>query len=81
MKVLTPRQQKKLDQEASRQRIEQDQAETRAIVAGGHCPKCNSGLRANLSILGWWQCEQFGSDQFRKRPLNPQCSWQGFTNS
>jgi len=54
-------------------------AEVSAIVASGHCPQCGSGLRHNLSIAGWWQCEQYGADSHRARPDEPQCSWQGFT--
>ena len=60
-------------------RIAKAQAETRAVVASGKCPCCGSGLRRNLALTGWWQCEQYGAEQFRKRPQDPACSWQGFT--
>lgn len=60
-------------------RIEAAQAETRAVVATGKCPTCSAGLRQNLSITGWWQCEQLGAEGFRKDATKPSCSWQGFT--
>lgn len=49
------------------------------IVAGGKCPQCGSGLRRNLALTGWWQCEQYGADGFRARSEDPACSWQTFT--
>lgn len=52
--------------------------ETTQIVASGKCPHCGSKLKRNLSLSGWWQCEQYGSEQFRARPQDPACSWQGF---
>ncbi len=60
-------------------RIEAAQAETRAVVASGKCPCCGSGIRRNLSIAGWHQCEQYGAEGFRKDSTKPPCSWQGFT--
>ena len=63
----------------SKRRIEEAQAQTRAVVASGKCPKCNAGLKRNLSITGWWQCEQLGAVGFRKDASQPSCSWQGFT--
>jgi hypothetical protein len=53
--------------------------ETQRIVATGKCPKCGSALKRNFSLTGWWQCEQNGAEMFRKRPDEPSCSWQGFT--
>lgn len=47
-----------------------------AVVAYGHCPQCGRALRRNLSITGWWQCTQFGSEQFRAEPSLPSCSYQ-----
>ena len=67
------------EQRASLQRIEQAKAETRAIVSRGQCPSCGAALRRNLSLSGWWQCEQLGAPTFRKNPALPSCSWQGFT--
>lgn len=64
---------------ASDERIAKAQAETRAIVASGKCPFCGSGLRRNLSLTGWWNCEQMGAPTFRKDASKPACSWQGFT--
>ena len=64
---------------ASRARLEQAEAKTRAIVATGKCPLCGSNLRRNLALPGWWQCEQFGEEWFRARPNEPGCKWQGFT--
>lgn len=60
-------------------RIAQAQAETQATVATGTCPTCGSGLKRNLSIAGWWQCEQLGAETHRKNPALPSCSFQGFT--
>jgi hypothetical protein len=65
---------------AQRDRLEQIRAEVLAIVSRGFCPDCGSELRRNLALTGWWQCEQFGAVTHRARPLEPQCSWQGFTS-
>lgn len=67
-----------LDQ-ARRERMAAQRAAVNAIVATGKCPDCGSGLRRNLAITGWWQCEQFGAEGFRKDATKPACSWQGFT--
>jgi hypothetical protein len=63
----------------SKERIRQAQEETRRVVESGVCPKCGAGLRRNSSMTGWWQCEQFGAEGFRKDSSKPSCSWQGFT--
>lgn len=63
----------------SKARIEKAQAETRAIVATGKCPHCGSGIRRNMAMTGWYQCEQYGAEGFRKDSTKPACSWQGFT--
>lgn len=60
-------------------RIQRAQEETRAVVASGHCPRCGAGLRRNIALSGWWQCEQFGAEGFRKDSSKPSCDWQGFT--
>jgi hypothetical protein len=65
--------------QAEKIRREKDQAEIINIVNIGVCPICGSKLRRNLSLTGWYQCEQFGSKGFRKDSLKPQCAWQGFT--
>lgn len=51
----------------------------RELVSLGHCPTCGKGIKRNLSLAGWWQCEQFGAPQFRKNPDLPPCNWQCFT--
>lgn len=66
-------------QAASIARMEAARAQVRAVVAGGVCPQCGCGLRRNLSMSGWWQCQQFGAEQFRKDATKPSCNWQGFT--
>lgn len=70
---------KQIARKESLARIQAAQAETRAIVATGACPCCGSKLRRNNSMAGWFQCEQFGSVDFRARPTEPSCNWQGFT--
>ena len=60
-------------------RMNAARAETQRIVATGKCPTCGSALKRNSSIAGWWQCEQLGAETHRKRPTDPACSWQGFT--
>jgi len=67
------------EQIAANARIESARAETRRVVATGKCPQCGAGLRRNLSLTGWWQCEQLGAEGFRKDATKPSCSWQGFT--
>jgi len=54
-------------------------AKVRAIVATGKCPTCGGALERNLSLRGWWQCEQLGAVTFRKDPDKASCTWQGFT--
>lgn len=54
-------------------------AEARAIVAIGHCPECGQGLRRNRSLTGWWQCDGYGAEGFRKAGSKP-CSFQTFTD-
>jgi ribosomal protein L37AE/L43A len=70
---------KRAERAASDARIRAAQEATRAIVATGKCPECGSKLRRNLSMTGWWQCAQFGSDGFRADDAKPACGWQGFT--
>ncbi len=60
-------------------RIQAAKEQTRAVVARGICPDCGSGIRRNLSLTGWYQCEQLGAEGFRKDASKPACSWQGFT--
>jgi hypothetical protein len=70
---------RKAEKKAHQERMEAIYAENRAIVATGKCPHCNRGLRRNLSLTGWWQCEQYGAEHFRKDASQPECTWQGFT--
>jgi hypothetical protein len=66
---------------ASAARIEAAHAETRAVVATGRCPLCGTGLRRNLALAGWWQCDALGLAQFRRAENRDKadCNWQGFT--
>ena len=63
----------------SAKRIEAAKAAFRVHVARGKCPTCGGALRRNLSLAGWWQCEQLGAATFRKDPARPSCDFQGFT--
>ena len=54
-------------------------AEAIAIVNTGKCPICGGGLRRNMSMTGWWQCQQLGAVGFRKDADKPSCDWQTFT--
>lgn len=54
-------------------------AEAKRIVNTGVCPQCGAKLRRNLSLTGWWQCEQLGAIGFRKDPEKESCSFQTFT--
>lgn len=54
-------------------------AEAIRIVSGGKCPECGRKLRRNLSLTGWYQCEQLGAVGFRADASLPSCSFQTFT--
>jgi hypothetical protein len=73
------RTEKREARKASDARIAKAQADARAVVEANRCPYCGGGIRRNLAITGWVQCEQLGAEQFRKDPARPSCSWQGFT--
>ena len=51
-------------------------AKAQAIVATGRCPECGAPLVPNSSILGWYQCQNYGN-------INPakthSCGFQCFT--
>lgn len=79
MMTKQERAERKAERRASAERIARAQAETAAVVASGVCPCCGGGVHRNLSLTGWWQCDRFGSEGFRKDPTGAQCSWQGFT--
>lgn len=57
---------------------EKRKAENQAILKSGTCPQCGSGLRRNLALTGWVQCEQYGAPDRRARPNGPSCSFQCF---
>lgn len=77
--TLTERREKRAAQAASEARIRAEHEITKTVVASGKCPFCHAGVKRNNSLTGWWQCEQFGAEQFRKDSTKPPCSWQGFT--
>lgn len=60
-------------------RMDAAREEVKRAVATGRCPKCGRTLKRNLSMAGWWQCEQFGAVGFRADATQPSCEWQGFT--
>lgn len=62
------------------ERIARAQAEAGAALAANKCPQCGGGVRRNLALTGWVQCEQFGAVGFRKDASKPACSWQGFVS-
>jgi hypothetical protein len=65
-------------------RLAKDQARAKATNAeiakaiNEGCPCCGAKIRRNMSLTGWWQCEQFGAVTHRKDPSKPACSWQAF---
>ena len=61
------------------ERLKRATAEASKVVQSGHCPDCNAGLKRNLAMAGWWQCEQYGAEGFRKDASKPSCSFQCFT--
>lgn len=61
--------------EIARKRQERIEHDT-AIVRSGVCPQCGAGIRRNLAITGWYQCEQYGAEGFRKDSAKPSCSFQ-----
>lgn len=69
----------KAEKAAEKAKREARVAEAKAIVATGVCPQCGCGLRRNLALSGWWMCQQYGSEGFRKDDSKPSCSFQTFT--
>ena len=59
--------------------IEARREAARRVVASGKCPQCGRALKRNLALTGWWQCEQYGAELFRKDPKQAECSFQIFT--
>lgn len=71
---------RKLERKAQDERLRAATEKSKAIVATGKCPQCESPLRRNLAITGWFQCAQFGADGFRADSSKPACSFQCFTS-
>lgn len=69
----------KAEKAAEKAKREARYAAAREVVRGGKCPQCGCGLRRNLALTGWWQCEQYGAAGFRKDDAKPSCSFQTFT--
>ena len=78
-KTKTERDALKLARAESNARIAAAKAEMREHVARGTCPVCGERIRRNLSLTGWYQCDQFGAEGFRKNAAKPSCNFQGFT--
>lgn len=76
---MTKAAQTRKSNQESKARIAAIQSETRRVWNTGKCPCCGAGLRQNLSITGWIQCDQYGTEGFRKDSTKPACSYQGFT--
>lgn len=67
-------------QTAAQARMAAAKAEAGKALAENRCPCCGKGVRQNLALTGWVQCEQFGAPTFRKDSSLPSCDWQGFTH-
>lgn len=76
--TTTERRERAAERKASKARIEQEQAKTRAVVAANCCPQCGCTVHRNLALTGWYQCDRYGSPGFQVI-AGPSCSWQGFT--
>ena len=76
--TTSTRAQKSTDRKAQQARIAAAQAEASKALADCKCPQCGQGVRRNLALTGWVQCDGYGAEGFRKRGSVP-CSWQGFT--
>lgn len=77
--TLQEKRDRRAENKAQIERMNAAKAETRRIVAAGVCPTCAGKLRRNLALTGWYQCEQLGTEGFRKDASKPSCNWQGFT--
>ena len=64
---------------AHTERMNALRAEAQMIVSTGRCPQCQAGLHRNLALHGWWQCDRFGAEGFRKDTTGESCSFQTFT--
>ncbi len=63
-----------------KEKMDRIRSEASRIVATGKCPDCGANLKRNLALTGWWQCEQFGAEGFRKDSSKPSCNFQCFTD-
>lgn len=77
--TTTERAERKAERTRIAERIRASEAEAARVVASGVCPTCGCGLRRNLAMGGWWQCQQYGAEGFRKDSSKPSCSFQCFT--
>ena len=75
---MTATQTRKEARKASQARMDAASRETKAAWDANTCPDCGQGLRRNLALTGWVQCDGFGAEGFRKAGSTP-CNWQGFT--
>lgn len=46
------------ERKAHNARMAELKAKAAAIVATGSCPDCGAGLHRNLSLAGWWACNE-----------------------
>lgn len=67
-----------MEKKAQQARVAAAQAEAQAAIAANRCPCCGQGVRRNLALTGWVQCDGYGAEGFRKAGSR-NCSWQGFT--
>ena len=75
----TTRSQRIAERKAQAEKMAAIHAANCEIVRGGKCPQCGAGFRRNLAMNGWYQCEQYGAEGFRKDSSKPSCSFQCFT--
>lgn len=57
---------------------ERDFLETAEARKNNRCPRCGEGVRDNLALRGWVQCQQKGAPGFRKDASRLACDWDGF---
>lgn len=79
MMTTTQRAERKAERAAHVNRMNALRAEAQKIVNTGVCPTCGGKLKRNLSLAGWWQCEQLGAVNFRKDASKLSCDFQTFT--
>lgn len=67
---------RKAANKAHQERMAAIYAANRAVVETGACPQCGRKIVRNLAITGWYQCEQYGAEHWRKDASQPECRWQ-----